>query len=107
MSQNSLEIVQMKCRDNSAGSKLTHTLQLVICYSDYQFKDSMEEMSSMSLTASSELLLLQAKTLYEVAIKYAGCLSSPRKVIINRSQKPKAAWRVMDKKQAMCLDLIR
>lgn len=61
----------------------------------------------MNLTASSELLLLQEKALYDVTLKYTGCLSPLGKLTINRSQRPKGAWRVMDKKEAMWLDLIR
>lgn len=39
----SASIVQMKCRDNCAGSKITYPPQLAMLYFDHRFKDSVEE----------------------------------------------------------------
>lgn len=51
----------------------------------------------MSLKASFQLMSLSMKASSAVSIKYAGCLTTQRKLTINRSQKTKDVWGQRDK----------
>lgn len=99
--------VETTVLEESSRSKVMYTSQLEILYLITNSKTQRKISISMSLRASFQLMSLTVKASSEISIKYAGCLTTQRKLAINRRQKTKDVWGQRDKKPAMCLNLVK